>query len=53
VLLKVCLAGGLSQVAAPRQQSKPQADEIDGLEMLPTRQQMAGSNQTCPNDAKQ
>jgi len=30
-----CLVEGLSQAAAPRQQSEPQADEIDGLEVLP------------------
>ena len=29
--VKACLVGGLSQAAAPRQQSEPQADEIDGL----------------------
>jgi len=29
------LVGGLSQAAASRQQSEPQADEIDGLEVLP------------------
>ena len=35
VAIRACLVGGLSQATSPRQQSEPQADEIDGLEVLP------------------